>query len=136
MDARAGYGVGALSGTARIRLRRLALPAVCAFLGALVALLVGLITTPSGDAPSHLFQTWLFSNGGFEVWNNYWYAGRYEFVTYSVFYYPLAAQVGQKKCDLPLRPRDGLCVLHGHCHQKALTGTAATVALLERIPGS
>ena len=101
MDARAGYGVGALSGTARIRLRRLALPAVCAFLGALVALLVGLITTPSGDAPSHLFQTWLFSNGGFEVWNNYWYAGRYEFVTYSVFYYPLAAQVGQLAVLVP-----------------------------------
>jgi len=101
VDARAGYGVGALSGTARIRLRRLALPAVCAFLGALVALLVGLITTPSGDAPSHLFQTWLFSNGGFEVWNNYWYAGRYEFVTYSVFYYPLAAQVGQLAVLVP-----------------------------------
>jgi hypothetical protein len=77
------------------------LPAVCAFLGALVALLVGLITTPSGDAPSHLFQTWLFSNGGFEVWNNYWYAGRYEFVTYSVFYYPLAAQVGQLAVLVP-----------------------------------
>ena len=27
-------------------------------------------------------------------------------------------------------------VLHGHCHQKALAGTAATVALLERIPGA
>jgi FAD/FMN-containing dehydrogenase/Fe-S oxidoreductase len=27
-------------------------------------------------------------------------------------------------------------VFHGHCHQKALTGTAATVALLERIPGA
>ena len=25
-------------------------------------------------------------------------------------------------------------VFHGHCHQKALAGTAATVALLERIP--
>ena len=27
-------------------------------------------------------------------------------------------------------------VLHGHCHQKALAGTAATVALLQRIPGA
>jgi FAD/FMN-containing dehydrogenase/Fe-S oxidoreductase len=27
-------------------------------------------------------------------------------------------------------------VYHGHCHQKALAGTAATVALLERIPGA
>ena len=56
---------------------------------------MGLGTTPSGDAPSHLFQTWLYRHGGFELWNNYWYAGRYEFVTYSVFYYPLAARFGQ-----------------------------------------
>jgi Fe-S oxidoreductase len=27
-------------------------------------------------------------------------------------------------------------VFHGHCHQKALAGTAATVALLRRIPGA
>jgi FAD/FMN-containing dehydrogenase/Fe-S oxidoreductase len=27
-------------------------------------------------------------------------------------------------------------VFHGHCHQKALAGTAATVALLKRIPGA
>jgi FAD/FMN-containing dehydrogenase/Fe-S oxidoreductase len=27
-------------------------------------------------------------------------------------------------------------LFHGHCHQKALAGTAATVALLERIPGA
>jgi FAD/FMN-containing dehydrogenase/Fe-S oxidoreductase len=27
-------------------------------------------------------------------------------------------------------------LFHGHCHQKALTGTAATVGLLKRIPGS
>jgi Fe-S oxidoreductase len=27
-------------------------------------------------------------------------------------------------------------VFHGHCHQKALAGTAATVALLRRVPGA
>jgi Fe-S oxidoreductase len=27
-------------------------------------------------------------------------------------------------------------LFHGHCHQKALAGTASTVALLERIPGA
>ena len=27
-------------------------------------------------------------------------------------------------------------LFHGHCHQKALAGTAATVALLQRIPGA
>jgi FAD/FMN-containing dehydrogenase/Fe-S oxidoreductase len=34
-------------------------------------------------------------------------------------------------------PVSGRAILfHGHCHQKALAGTAATVALLERIPGA
>jgi FAD/FMN-containing dehydrogenase/Fe-S oxidoreductase len=37
---------------------------------------------------------------------------------------------------LELRPMPGRIVFHGHCHQKALAGTAATVALLERIPGA
>ena len=44
------------------------------------------------DLPSHLFQTWLYSHAGFNLWNNYWYAGRYEFVTYSVLYYPVASR--------------------------------------------
>src|SRR5262249_46959612 len=33
---------------------------------------------------------------GFTFWNNFWYAGRYSFVTYSLAYYPLAALVGIK----------------------------------------
>jgi FAD/FMN-containing dehydrogenase/Fe-S oxidoreductase len=38
---------------------------------------------------------------------------------------------------LALRPMDGTRILfHGHCHQKAITGTAATVALLRAIPGT
>ena len=37
--------------------------------------------------------------------------------------------------DLPLRPSSGKVLLHGHCQQKALVGTAATVAALGRIPG-
>jgi len=37
----------------------------------------------------------------------------------------------------PDSPVSGRPILfHGHCHQKALAGTAATVALLERIPGA
>jgi Fe-S oxidoreductase len=41
------------------------------------------------------------------------------------------------EADLPLRagePRR--IVFHGHCHQKALAGTRATVGLLRRIPGA
>ncbi len=37
--------------------------------------------------------------------------------------------------DLPLSPATGKILLHGHCQQKALTGTAGTLAALRRIPG-
>jgi FAD/FMN-containing dehydrogenase/Fe-S oxidoreductase len=37
--------------------------------------------------------------------------------------------------ELPLRPRSGRALLHGHCQQKALTGTSATLAALRRVPG-
>ena len=38
----------------------------------------------------------LFEDRGFGIWNNFWYAGRYSFVTYSLLYYPLAALIGIK----------------------------------------
>ena len=34
------------------------------------------------------------SSTAFALWTNYWYAGRYTFVGYSVLYYPLAALAG------------------------------------------
>jgi Fe-S oxidoreductase len=37
--------------------------------------------------------------------------------------------------DLPLKAREGRVLLHGHCQQKALVGTAGTVSALRRIPG-
>src|SRR5947209_19065543 len=67
----------------------------CTLLAGGVTLLLGVLMVPGIDAPAHLFQTWLYRHGGFDVWNNYWYAGRYEFVNYSMLYYPLAAHVGQ-----------------------------------------
>ena len=36
---------------------------------------------------------------------------------------------------MPLRPREESCVVHGHCHQKALVGLAATAAALRLVPG-
>jgi FAD/FMN-containing dehydrogenase/Fe-S oxidoreductase len=38
--------------------------------------------------------------------------------------------------DLPLRAGPRRILFHGHCHQKALAGTSATVGLLKRIPGA
>jgi FAD/FMN-containing dehydrogenase/Fe-S oxidoreductase len=47
----------------------------------------------------------------------------------------LARQLQAGGCALDFRPRPGSCVLHGHCHQKALRGTGGTAALLRRVPG-
>ena len=60
---------------------------------ALAALLVWL-GPPGADLAEHAYQRTLFLNDGFALWNNFWYAGRYSFVTYSVLYYPLAALLG------------------------------------------
>ena len=47
-----------------------------------------------------------------------------------------AIEDGALRLD-PASPVSGRPItFHGHCHQKALAGTAATVALLERIPGA
>jgi len=49
---------------------------------------------PGTDLAAHAYQRALFLHHGFELWNNFWYAGRYSFVTYSLLYYPLAAALG------------------------------------------
>jgi hypothetical protein len=51
---------------------------------------------PGTDFAAHAYQRTLFLEHGFTLWNNFWYAGRYSFVTYSVLYYPLAALFGIK----------------------------------------
>jgi Fe-S oxidoreductase len=47
----------------------------------------------------------------------------------------LAGQVRDKRCDLPLEPRPEKCLLHGHCHQKAVFGVAGSVQALKLVPG-
>ena len=51
---------------------------------------------PGSDLAAHAYQRTLFLEDGFALWNNFWYAGRYSFITYSVLYYPLAALLGIK----------------------------------------
>ncbi len=51
---------------------------------------------PGSDFAAHLYQSTVFEDQGFGIWNNFWYAGRYSFVTYSLLYYPLAALIGIK----------------------------------------
>jgi hypothetical protein len=67
--------------------------ALAALAAVLTALVVGL-APPGTDFAAHAYQTSLFARGGYDIWNNDWYAGRYEFVTYSVLYYPVASVFG------------------------------------------
>ena len=63
---------------------------------AMAALLLGLEPAP-GDAPAHLYRTFLVEHGSF-VSDNFWYAGHYPLASYSLLYYLPAALVG----NLPL----------------------------------
>src|SRR2546421_11162387 len=49
---------------------------------------------PGGDLAAHVYQRAVFIQHGFSFWNNFWYSGRYSFITYSLLYYPLAALLG------------------------------------------
>ena len=70
--------------------------AVNAALAASLASIVAWFGPPGNDLAAHVYQLDVFVRHGFELWTNYWYAGRYTFVGYSVIYYPLAALFGIK----------------------------------------
>jgi hypothetical protein len=63
--------------------------------GSLAAFLLW-ATPPGIDWAAHAYQRTFLLEHGFQMWNNFWYAGRYSFVTYSLIYYPLAALLGIK----------------------------------------
>lgn len=67
---------------------------------ALTAAFAGLVLAigpAPGDAPVHLYRTFLVRDGAL-VWDNFWYAGTYPLASYSLLYYLPAALVG----NLPL----------------------------------
>jgi len=67
---------------------------VSAGVAALFAALLAYAGPPGTDLSAHVYQRAVFLDHGFTLWNNFWYAGRYSFVTYSLLYYPLAAALG------------------------------------------
>jgi hypothetical protein len=69
---------------------------LCAAAAALLASLLVWLGPPGADLAAHAYQRTVFLQDGFALWNNFWYAGRYSFVTYSFLYYPLAALLGIK----------------------------------------
>jgi Fe-S oxidoreductase len=46
----------------------------------------------------------------------------------------LGRQLQEKRSELALAPRSEKCLLHGHCHQKALQGDGGTAGLLRQVP--
>src|SRR4051794_41927452 len=67
---------------------------LCSGLAGTVGSLLVWLGPPGGDLAAHEYQRRLFLLHGFTLWDNFWYAGRYAFVNYSVLYYPLAALLG------------------------------------------
>ena len=63
-------------------------------LAASLAALLLWAAPPGIDWAAHAYQRTFLLEHGFAIWNNFWYAGRYSFVTYSILYYPLAALLG------------------------------------------
>ena len=47
----------------------------------------------------------------------------------------LARAFADGRCDQPLTSRFAKVLIHGHCHQKALFGTAAMKQVFDRVPG-
>ncbi|HEX5557622.1 MAG TPA: hypothetical protein VFX13_08390 [Gaiellales bacterium] len=73
---------------------RLALPLACGVFAGLLAAVLLTAGPPGIDTPAHLFMTWAFRHAGFRLWNSYWYDGRYDFVGYSLVFYPVASVAG------------------------------------------
>ena len=70
---------------------------IVAALTAGFAALVHAIGPAPGDAPVHLYRTFLVRDGAL-IWDNFWYAGTYPLASYSLLYYLPAALIG----NLPL----------------------------------
>lgn len=73
---------------------RVAPPRSAAIVAGLLALVFVLFLPAGEDAAAHLYQTQRWRESGWQFWDNFWYAGRYSQINYSLIYYPLAAIVG------------------------------------------
>jgi hypothetical protein len=78
----------------RLRLPVARESALCAAIATTAGSLLAWLAPPGGDLAAHEYQRSLFLAHGFTLWDNFWYAGRYAFVGYSILYYPLAGLLG------------------------------------------
>jgi hypothetical protein len=69
-------------------------PAGAGLIAGLLTLTVMLFGPPGGDDAAHLYLTQAWRDHGWQLWDNFWYSGRYAQVNYSLLFYPLAALIG------------------------------------------
>ena len=69
-------------------------PLGAALLAMALALALALFGPPGGDQAAHMYLTESWREHGWQLWDNFWYAGRYAQVNYSLLFYPLAALLG------------------------------------------
>ncbi len=66
-------------------------PLGAAAIAGLIGLVLMLFGPPGGDQAAHLYLTQSWRDHGWQLWDNFWYSGRYAQVNYSLLFYPLAA---------------------------------------------
>lgn len=71
-------------------------PVLLAVLAGALAAALAWAGPPGTDFAAHAYQRAVYLHHGFQLWNNFWYAGHYSFITYSLVYYPLAGLLGIK----------------------------------------
>ena len=69
-------------------------PLGAAAIAGLLAVSLLLFGPPGGDQAAHLYLTQAWRDNGWQLWDNFWYSGRYAQVNYSLLFYPLAALAG------------------------------------------
>lgn len=83
-----------LTGISGGAVRVVAHPLGAAAVAGLLAALLLLFGPPGGDQAAHLYLTQTWGEHGWQLWDNFWYSGRYAQVNYSLLFYPLAALIG------------------------------------------
>ncbi|HET6692512.1 MAG TPA: hypothetical protein VFG74_16785 [Miltoncostaeaceae bacterium] len=71
-----------------------ATPLGAAAVAGLVTAALLLFGPPGGDQAAHLYLTQAWRDNGWQLWDNFWYSGRYAQVNYSLIFYPFAALAG------------------------------------------
>jgi hypothetical protein len=78
-----------------VRASPIGIALAAAGIGGALALAWVLVAPAGGDQAAHAYLMHVMGNGGSVLWDNYWYAGRYEIVDYSPLFYPVAHVVGE-----------------------------------------